>query len=820
MNPTRIVTLLLVVGMTLPTFGITLVKDGEPTATIVVRQSALDANDHPLEPGTIPTADQKVNLAARDLQAYIEKISGAKLPIVSEEQPVGGPVVLVGQSKKAAALGVKIPTGFTRDRREEGFVIHAKGDTLLLAGNEARPYHGTHYAVAELLHRLGARWYMPSDFGEMVPRQPTITLADVEVRGSPDFPLRTYWSHMNAEMMRLEYLWKLRNKMQPDVWPMIEVAGDSSLNKYLPDKELAETRPELFAKVLDGRPNPYMPNLTNPEAIQIVAEKMKAALRERRKDPNAMHDWLGFSPNDGAPVDFNEETMKLNMGFPNTAGREGVPNDLSTSEEWFTFANAVAAEVTKEFPDVILTTTGYANRDLAPISVTLHPNLGVLYSAIWADNLKALDNPRSWHSAMRRATLQRWTELSRHVYTYDYFEMLVSGLTPTPVLRRHAADFPLFKKWGLFGFFHERRASQYMEYGIAPRYFMTRLMWQADLDVEASLREFYAQWYGPAAQPARAFWDALEDTMERTPLLGHEDRILPYVYDAELIQQLERAAREAEKLARAEPFATRVKADRHILEHLKAYQAMHEAEFDGEFAGAVRQADVMFQHREELHKISPFFHMPERLDRTDGGGRNSGVWYWTLTDRKKFYQDLADRTGGKSGKLVKLAPRQTGFTLDPGDQGRIVRWFLPAHDRKSWQPVDTTRPYYLQVKGGLDETSMPYAGAMWYAFEMDIPRVAKDQSVRLCVPTISPQAWLWVNGEYVGRRLYQDPYIRPATLDLEISKAVKPGAKNLIVVRVSTGANRTQAPEGFLGRAFLYSPHEGTRLLQAAGVAH
>ncbi len=497
-----------------------------------------------------------------------------------------------------------------------------------------------------------------------------------------------------------------------------------------------------------------------------------------------------------------------------------MPNDLSTSEEWITFANAVAVEVVKEFPDVILPTTGYANRDLAPLSVKLHPNLGVMYSAIWSDNLKALNNPRSWHSAMRSATLQRWTELSPHVYTYDYFEMLMSGLTPTPVLRRHAADFPLFKKWGLFGFFHERRAAAAMEYGIAPRYFMARLMWKADLDVEAGLREFHTQWYGPAARPAQAFWDALEDTMERTPLLGHEDRILPYVYGAELIQRLERAVSEAEKLAKAEPHATHVKADRHILEHLKAYMAMHDAEFDGDFVGAVRQADVMFQRREELYKISPFFHMPERLDRTDGGGHTSGVWYWTLTDRRKFYQDLADRTSGKSGRLVKLAPREAAFSLDPGDQGRILHWYLPTHDRKSWQQIDTTRPYYLQAKGALDEFSMPYAGAMWYAFEMDIPKVTKGQPLHFCVPTISPQAWVWVNGEYVGHRLYQEPYIRPASLDMDISKAAQPDRKNLIVVRVGTGMNRTQAPEGFLSRAFLYLPNAGTKPLQSEGAAH
>ena len=41
--------------------------------------------------------------------------------------------------------------------------------------------------------------------------------------------------------------------------------------------------------------------------------------------------------------------------------------------------------------------------------------------------------------------------------------------------------------------------------------------------------EFFANWYGPAAAPARAFWDVLEEALETTAMVGHEDRILPYV---------------------------------------------------------------------------------------------------------------------------------------------------------------------------------------------------------------------------------------------------------------------------------------------------
>lgn len=101
--------------------------------------------------------------------------------------------------------------------------------------------------------------------------------------------------------------------------------------------------------------------------------------------------------------------------------------------------------------------------------------------------------------------------------------------------------------------------------------------------------------------------------------------------------------------------------------------------------------------------------------------------------------------------------------------------------------------------------------------ELHLPKqVSNAARLNFCVPTICPQAWVWVNGEYVGRRKYLETYIRPAGLDVPITGAVRPGEKNLIVVRLNTGPNRTQAPEGLLGRGLLYSPHPGTEPLGSA----
>src|SRR5687767_1560766 len=91
--------------------AVTLVRDGKPTATIVIAKAALDAKADKPAVGVSGKPEEKVRLAAEELQRYVEKISGAKLPIVGEDEATQGAVVLIGASKKTEPLNLNIPTG-------------------------------------------------------------------------------------------------------------------------------------------------------------------------------------------------------------------------------------------------------------------------------------------------------------------------------------------------------------------------------------------------------------------------------------------------------------------------------------------------------------------------------------------------------------------------------------------------------------------------------------------------------------------------------------------------------------------------------------
>jgi hypothetical protein len=296
----------------------------------------------------------------------------------------------------------------------------------------------------------------------------------------------------------------------------------------------------------------------------------------------------------------------------------------------------------------------------------------------------------------------------------------------------------------------------------------------------------------------KAFYMALDEAVTRSPIHGHEDRIMPEVYTPELLARLKELVAQAEPLAGTERDKLHVRADRLIYEHLVAYMDMAAAEAAGDFAGAVQKADKMLALRKPLHDISPFFIWP------DEQGYHTGVWYWRISDRRAYYQSLIDKTTGKTGSLIAIAPGQAPFRTDPHDQGIFARWHQPEQDETGWRLIHTTRPFYRQ--GYDDACGHPYVGAVWYRIKIEVPATAQGKKVRLCVPVVVTEAWCWVNGQYAGHRPYQEAYVRPAEFELEVTPYLRPGQANVIALRVDTSLSPAQAAEGLQSRAFLYSP--------------
>ncbi len=273
---------------------------------------------------------------------------------------------------------------------------------------------------------------------------------------------------------------------------------------------------------------------------------------------------------------------------------------------------------------------------------------------------------------------------------------------------------------------------------------------------------------------------------------------MPEVYTPELLERCKQLVAEAGSWPTRTATKLHVRAERLIYEHLVAYMEDGRGRGERRLCQGRRRGGHDALKARQLHAIDPFFIWP------DEKGYHTGVWYWTITDRKRYYQSLVDKTTGKTGTLVALAPRQAAFRTDPHDDGIFAGWQQPGLDECGWTLVDTTRAFYRQ--GFDDWRGYPYLGPIWYRLKLDVPATARGKRIMLCVPVVVTEAWCWVNGEYAGHRPYQEAYIRPAEMELDVTRFIRPGQTNVIAIRVDTSQSAAQAAEGMQSRALLYAP--------------
>jgi hypothetical protein len=322
-------------------------------------------------------------------------------------------------------------------------------------------------------------------------------------------------------------------------------------------------------------------------------------------------------------------------------------------------------------------------------------------------------------------------------------------------------------------------------------------MWDTKLNATALMDEFFTNWYGPAAAPAKAFWEEMENAIEQSPWCGNEDHVLNQVYTPALVAKLEAHLTQAEAAAAGNAWAApRVSADRVTFDHLRAYQAMVRAEFNADFAEAAKQAQRMLDLRQPATELSRFYFDPQPKT-----GESYGFYYWGAVSRRKYYEKMANLTTN----MVAVLSERAKFAVDPRDEGRFDGWFQPDFDDREWKNILTTVPFYGQGPW-MDEQGFPYLGALWYRLETKLPASVKGKKVSLYCAAAETEAWVWVNGQFIGHRPYIEAYLRPNAIDLDVTDALLPGKNNVIAIRLHTNYQPAQMAAGLVSRLLLYEP--------------
>ena len=460
-----------------------IIADGKSDYVIIVDKSAL--------------ATPK--FAASELQKYLEKATGVKLPIA--ERPVDDKKsIFVGENEFTRALGV-----LAEDIKPEGFVIRKVGDALILVGRDTKgnpldmqirgPQIGTLTAVYDFLERfVGVRWFMPGDLGEVVPKVSELSLGSVNLADAPAFVARNiYFSGGNFSKYE-EKLWRRRNRVGKSLavlhshnWfkiiPCLPFPEDWP--SWLEPRKTFLDHPEYYALV-DGRRKLSHTSkhhggqvcTSNPDVIRIFAE---TAINWFRKHPDL--NMFSISWNDGGGFCECENCRALGMEFDSN----GQPN---LNDRLLAFYNAVGRLVYEKCPDKWLGAYVYYGGNL-PKRTGVYRNicLWTVYNdaAMLFYNLEY--RKRSYDQ------IRDWSELSDNMFLYSAFHgggFWSFPYSSTPIL---IDLFPFLKAVNIRGI------NFYGVEGFGGNgmdlYLACRLAWDPSLDSNALIADYYEKFYGP-----------------------------------------------------------------------------------------------------------------------------------------------------------------------------------------------------------------------------------------------------------------------------------------------------------------------------------
>ena len=752
-----------------------LVEQHKPQATIVVANSP----------------SEQAKKAASILQNYIEKISNARIEIGSEFEDVSGNIILVGHSQRVKDLSVTVPSGFTFQLNEEGFVIKTVGNSLILAGNEDGEYRGTIYAVYAFLEKLGCRWFFPGEFGEVVPEIDTISIDAIDCTERPSFRIRNIWYSGWAPTTDQDHqdfrLWRDCNRLNT---LSLSLPGDGSIRRLVPPEKYFESQPYLFAVNKDGSRRSDMLCLSEPEAVKIAVQTIKDTFRG---NPDTLS--FGFAPPDGFPTCYCQRCQDNIPGF----NHKGY-GDPSLSDLWFRFANHIATEVYKEFPNRWVLTNGYANRVRLPEGIAeFSPNLGIQSAVIAACTLHHVGDEKCWQRTLYKQLLDRWTDMLNCVFIYDYDPGNSLVNLPFPAIHNLKRDMPYFKSRGTWGFWTEGTNSWMVTH--LNYYLRAKLMWDVEVDVEALVDDYCQKFYADAADMIAEYIWTLESAVEKTVSHQTWGRLMQWRTIFPPVQKkLDSLMSQAENLVQDSRSKKRVQVLKLVHNHMKAYVRMEQVVAQGKFREGLEWADRMLVIRDEVNTIKSGLlpHTPEW----------ASDFRTTLEWHKDIYQDLAEKAGGKEGELLALLPRKWEFRLDPKDIGVIYQWYLECNS-EDWAEIDTTLNW--EAQGYQDQQGWSFWGKAWYRTGFSVPERIGSKSTWLTIGAVYNRGvWVWFNGmmqQFEKERHWRLGHHDVRTpIHIDVTDWIRPGEINHVAVLVNTTPPDRNPRGGIHRRSFLWTP--------------
>lgn len=544
-------------------------EEGVPKMTIVVSASASPATRY----------------AAEELKNFLDEMTGADMPLVTDDAPPAPSEILVGDSRRLRELGLLIDY---ETLGREGYILRTRGPHILIAGGEPR---GTLYGVYGFLEEhLGCRWFTPEV--SVIPKARVLAVLPIdEVR----VPALEYREPFVEECFDGD--WAARNRMNGNTDRLEERHGGKiiyhgfvhTFEGLLPPDTYFEEHPEYYSLV-GGKRLKERSQLccTNEEVIRLVTEEVH---RRMLAHPEATV--FSVSQNDWHNYCECESCTRL-------AEAEG-----SQMAPVLHLVNEVARMAAREFPGKLVDTLAYQYTRKPPATMRPEPNVIIRLCSIECDFAHPFQERTTPENRTFCDDLEAWAAIAGRLWIWNYNCSYSHYLTPFPNLYVRGPNIRYMIENNVRGIF-EQDVYNTPHGFLSPLsgYLGAKLLWNPNYDTDLAIDEFLKGVYGDAATPMRLYINLLHEAV-RNP----ETRMgiwigpdVPFLTN-EIMERADMLMEVAEQAVMDSPDVlervriARLSVDYTIMERVRALNA-----------GA-------FEYNHEQYTVSPSVDFKKRADR-------------------------------------------------------------------------------------------------------------------------------------------------------------------------------------------------------------
>ena len=434
--------------------------------------------------GRIIYSDARDSEAALLMQDFMERISGAKIPIINTPQkPQKGDILFIRTSNQSI--------------KEDGFRINSCPEYLVIESTHGK---GSQYGVVTLLEKyLNCNYW--SEFEYTIPQLSTITIPNADFIDNPAFRYRQSQNYA----MRKDRTYTTWMRFET---PMEEFAGGywvHTFNRLLPAARFGKDHPEYYAW-FDGKRHPGQAGqwcLTNNDVFEIVSQQVDSVFKA-----NPGLNMISVSQNDG---------NYTNCKCPSCAEIDSIEG--SPSGTMIRFLNRLA----ERFPDKQFSTLAYLYTMHPPKLTKPLPNVNIMLCDIDCYREVPLQGNASGLDFLK--ALEGWAAISNNIFVWDYGINFDGTTTPFPNFHIIQPNIKTFRNNNVQMHFSQIAGYRGGDMSELRSWLISKLMWNPEADVDSLKNTFLNGYYGAAAPYISKYLTLMEGA-----LIG--SRIPLWIYDS------------------------------------------------------------------------------------------------------------------------------------------------------------------------------------------------------------------------------------------------------------------------------------------------